>query len=177
MAHLSDKFRCHRPVHCYQILFLMIIPSFHDAVHQTSLIRKKKQSLRFLVKTADRIYPHRVIQIFRYCHFIPLLSGTADDPSWLVKKNKDLFFLYRYGLPSIQILSSCDTFIPGEAVSPLTVIRSSSASLSASLLEQTPASLKNLLILIFSSIILLYIFSLVFATLIFLVFYRQVLYD
>ena len=47
------------------------------------------------------------------------------------------------GFPSIQILSSCDTFIPGEAVSPLTVILSSSASLSASLLEQTPASLKN----------------------------------
>lgn len=77
----------------------------------------------------------------------------------------------------MQTLSTDDTFIPVRAVCPLTVIRPSCVSLSASLLEQTPASLKNLLILIFLSIALLYIFSQMFATLIFLVFYRRVLYD
>ena len=81
------------------------------------------------------------------------------------------------GFPSIQILAPGDTFVPAGTASPSTVIRPSSVSLSASLLEQTPASLKYLLILIFSSIVLLYILSLVFATLIFLVFLIQVLYD
>lgn len=64
----------------------------------------------------------------------------------------------------MQIWSFIDIFIPVGTAFPLTVTLPASVSLSASLLEQTPASLKYLLILIFSSIVLLYIFSLRFAT-------------
>ena len=74
----------------------MVIPGFHDTVHQTTLIGKKEQPLGFLIKAANRIYPHRIIQIFRYCHLFSLLLGTADNPSRFVKKDKNLFLLYHY---------------------------------------------------------------------------------
>lgn len=63
----------------------MVIPGLHDTVYQASLIGKKKQSLGFLVQAADGIYPHQIIQIFRYCHLFSLLFGTADNSSGLVK--------------------------------------------------------------------------------------------
>lgn len=74
----------------------MVIPGLHDTVHQASLIGKEKESLGFLVQTADGIYPHRIVKIFGYCHLITLLPGAADDPPRLVKKEKDFFLLYGY---------------------------------------------------------------------------------
>lgn len=91
--------------------------------------------------------------------------------SWFMKKKQNLFSCFFIGFPSMQISSSGKIFSPVETTVPRTVTRPASVSLSASLLEQTPASLKYLLILIFSSIILLYIFSWYSQPVIFLVFF------
>lgn len=77
----------------------------------------------------------------------------------------------------MQIKSSAETFSPLCALRPFTVTRFSEIRRSASLLEHTPASLKYLLILIFSSICLLYNFFARTAMGNSLVFFGQLLYD
>lgn len=76
----------------------MVVPRLHDTVHQISFIGKEKQSFGIFIQPSYGIDPHRIIQIFCYCHLIPLLLGTADNPFWFMKKKQDLFFLFFYRL-------------------------------------------------------------------------------
>lgn len=97
-AHTTDKFFCHRFIHGHLIFLFMVVPRLHDTVHQISFIGKEKQSFGIFIQPSYGINPHRIIQIFCYCHLIPLLSGAADNPFWFMKKKQDLFFLFFYRL-------------------------------------------------------------------------------
>lgn len=97
-THATDKFFRHRFIHGYLIFLFMIVSRLHDAVHQISFIGKEKQAFGIFIQPSYGINPHRIIQIFCYCHLIPLLSGATDNPFWFMKKKQDLFFLFFYRL-------------------------------------------------------------------------------
>lgn len=98
-------------------------------------------------------------------------------PLGLLKSRRTFFAFFFMGVLSKKILSFVEIFSPLTAARPFTVTRFSEIRRSASLLEHTPASLKYLLILIFSSICLLYNFFARAAMGNSLVFFGRLLYD
>lgn len=79
----------------------MIIPCTHDPVHEIALIRQKQQPFRILIQPSDRIDTQRIIKVLRHRRLISLFLGAADDPSRLVKQQKD-FLIFSRDRVSVQ---------------------------------------------------------------------------
>lgn len=79
----------------------MIIPRTHDPVHEIALIRQKQQPFRILIQPSDRIDTQRIIEVLRHRRLISLFLGAADDPSRLVKQQKD-FLIFSRDRVSVQ---------------------------------------------------------------------------
>lgn len=88
-------------IYCHKIFFLMIIPCTHDPVHEIALIRQKQQPFRILIQPSDRIDTQRIIKVLRHRRLISLFLGAADDPSRLVKQQKD-FLIFSRDRVSVQ---------------------------------------------------------------------------
>ena len=76
----------------------MIIPCTHDPIHKIALIRQKKQPLRVLVESSDRVDALRIMNIVDHIVFLAFFR-CADNSRRLVKREQDAFFLLAYASP------------------------------------------------------------------------------